>query len=201
MRRHRGSDQHSGFVVPPPTDCSQASTRRVIHALRRVDHFPVRPSLPFRRFLLCGDVMVFRSFLMRVLPSLLFVCVLVPGRGSAQVAVGLGFGAGPGRHGAYPPPPPDWNYPGLAGGPYVTGVYPFVGWPGYRGAFGSYWTNGLSLYGPPVPVYGPIPGVLGNDDLVRQWHARPTLGAGIGYYGWVGPFRASPRPPPQSVNL
>ena len=69
MRRHRGSDQHSGFVVPPPTDCSQASTRRVIHALRRVDHFPVRPSLPFRRFLLCGDVMVFRPFLMRVLPK------------------------------------------------------------------------------------------------------------------------------------
>ena len=145
--------------------------------------------------------MVFRSFLMRVLPSLLFVCVLVPGRGSAQVAVGLGFGAGPGWHGAYPPPPPDWNYPGLAGGPYVTGGYPFVGWPGYRGAFGSYWTNGLSLYGPPVPVYGPIPGVLGNDDLVRQWHARPTLGAGIGYYGWVGPFRASPRPHPLSVNV
>jgi len=144
-----------------------------------------------------------RFILTRILPSVLFICVFLPNRASAQVM--LGFGVGPGyygagpysnglyRYGRYPYPPPYWNYPGLAGGPYIGTAYPFVGWPGYRGAFGSYWTNGLSLY-------GPVPGVLGNNDLVNQWHARPTLGGGFGYYGWVGPFRASPRPDP-SVNL
>lgn len=152
-----------------------------------------------------------RSLLSRVLPSMLFVAVFLPDRAQAQVALGIGVGAGPGwygggygpyRGGKYGPYPPSyWNYPGLAGGPYLTSAYPFYGWPGYRGAFGSFWTNGLSLYGPPVPVYGPIPGVLGNDDFVRQWHARPTLGLGMGYYGWVGPFRASPRPTPLSVNV
>jgi len=150
--------------------------------------------------------------MVRCLLSMLFICVAMPNRASAQVM--LGFGAGPGYygagpygnglyrygHGRYPLPPPDWNYPGLAGGPYLTTGYPFVGWPGYTGAFGSFWTNGLSLYGPPVPVYGPVPGVLGNNDLVNQWHARPTLGGGFGYYGWVGPFRASPRPRYPSVN-
>src|SRR6476660_9340519 len=129
-----------------------------------------------------------------LIPSVLFICMLMPNRASAQVMLGFGVGSG------YPYPAPYWNYPGLYGGPYVTTGYPFVGWPGYRGAFGSYWTNGLSLYGPPVPVYGPIPGVLGNNDLVNQWHARPTLGGGFGYYGWVGPFRASPRPRYPSVN-
>ena len=147
-----------------------------------------------------------RIFLTRIVPSLLFICVLLPNRASAQIAVGVGvgsgyYGAGPygngfARYGRYPYPPSYWNYPGLSGGPYIGTGYPFVGWPGYRGAFGSYWTNGLSLYGPPVPVYGPIPGVLGNSDLVNQWHARPTLGGGFGYYGWVGPYRASPRPHP-----
>src|SRR5437870_13923470 len=111
-----------------------------------------------------------RLLLTRIIPSVLFICVvLMPNRASAQVMLGFGVGSG------YPYPP-SWNYPGLSGGPYIDTVYPFVGWPGYRGAFGSYWTNGLSLYGPPVPVYGPIPGVLGNSDLVNQWHARPTLG-------------------------
>lgn len=142
---------------------------------------------------------------------MLFVCVFVPGSGQAQVTVGVGVGVGPGLYGpGYyggapypyskygPRPPANWNYPGLAGGPYLTTGYPFVGWPGYRGAFGSYWTNGLSLYGPPVPVYGPIPGVFGNSDLVEQWRARPTLGWGV---GWVGVYAASPRPRPLSVSV
>lgn len=113
---------------------------------------------------------------------------------------------------------PPWGYPGLYGGPFVTypvrpgvgvsaGVgYPGFGYPGYYGGFGypgfgfpyysgragSSWSNGLSLYGPPVPVYGPIPGVFGNDDLVRQW--RSTLAPGFAGYGWVGIYAASPRP-------
>jgi uncharacterized protein (TIGR03000 family) len=150
----------------------------------------------------------------RVLPSMLFVCVFLPGTGSAQVTGGMIVGGGPGyygsgpgpyphgKHGKYGPyPPPNWNYPGLPGGPFLTPAYPFVGWPGYRGAYGSFWSNGLSLYGPPVPVYGPLPGVFGNNDLVRQWQNRPTLGLGFGYLGWYGTFRASPRPHPVTVNV
>jgi uncharacterized protein (TIGR03000 family) len=135
------------------------------------------------------------------------VLVLVPSVASAQVMLGFGFGngwygAGPygngfyRNYGRYPYAPNAWSYPGLPPGPYTTAAYPFVGWPGYRGANGAFWSNGLSLYGPPVPVYGPIPGVLGNNELVNQWQARPTLGAGFGYVGWFGPFRASPRPYP-----
>ena len=140
-----------------------------------------------------------RFFPTHLLPSIIVVCLFLPGTGQAQVAVGIGVGSG---RGLYPYPPSSWNYPFLPpGGPYTTTVYPFVGWPGYRGAFGSFWTNGLSLYGPPVPVYGPIPGVFGNSDLVHQWNQRPTLGGGIGYYGWIGPYRASPRPTPLSVGV
>ncbi|MCS7021721.1 MAG: TIGR03000 domain-containing protein [Gemmataceae bacterium] len=91
---------------------------------------------------------------------------------------------------------PPWSYPGLPAGPYVG--YPW-GLPGYYPArFGSFWTNGLSLYGPPVPVYGPIPGVFGNEDLVRQWRAVPSPGFP---FGWVGLFAASPRPKHPSVSV
>lgn len=153
-----------------------------------------------------------RFFLGRVLPSLLLIFVSTPERASAQPA-GFGFGVGPGwsgpgpyasgfqRWGRYPAAPSAWGYQGLAGGPFLTPWYPYAGWPGFTGAFGSFWTNGLSLYGPPVPVYGPLPGVLGNSDFVRQWHARPTLGTGFGYFGWVGPYAASPRPRNLSVNV
>jgi uncharacterized protein (TIGR03000 family) len=145
--------------------------------------------------------------IVRIVAIGILALALLPSRASAQVAVG--FGVGPGFYGAgplgnrlypygfgygrYP-----WGYPGLAGGPYLN--YPFVGWPGYTGAFGSFWTNGLSLYGPPVPTYGPTPGVLGNSDFVQQWRHSPTLGGGFGVYGWVGPYRASPRFRNPSVN-
>ncbi len=66
---------------------------------------------------------------------------------------------------------------GYGGFPYGFG-YPFgfPGFYGYSGRAGSVWSNGLSLYGPPVPVYGPIPGVFGNNDLVRQWRRHPRAG-------------------------
>jgi uncharacterized protein (TIGR03000 family) len=90
---------------------------------------------------------------------------------------------------------PPWGYPGLAGGPFVT--YPW-GWPGfYSGRAGQNWSNGLSLYGPPVPVYGPVPGILGNNDQNHVWREAPRLGIG---YGWVGVYAASPRPRPLSVS-
>lgn len=117
------------------------------------------------------DAMANRLFVTRLFPVVLLAWALSPGTSRAQVAFGAGIYAGPGAY-----------------GPYTAPLYPFVGWPGFQGAFGSYWTNGLSLYGPPVPVPGPIPGVFGNGDLVNQWRARPTLGLGVGYFGWVGPL-------------
>lgn len=111
---------------------------------------------------------------MRLHVFALLACGVLPAVASAQVAVGVGVGGAPA-----------WSYPGLPGGPFVT--YPYAGWPGIRGAHGSFWTNGLSLYGPPVPVYGPIPGVFGANDLNRQWRERPTLGWGV---GWVGVYGA-----------
>lgn len=159
--------------------------------------------------------MAHRLFIRFGLASIVLACAFTPSTARAQAGFGINFGKypyGPGWYGprGYGPGwngspwngvnPRAWNYAGLGGGPYMTNMYPFAGWPGYRGAFGSFWTNGLSLYGPPVPVYGPIPGVFGNGDLVRQWHARPTLGLGFGYYGWVGPFAASPRPKTLAVN-
>lgn len=106
---------------------------------------------------------------------------------------------GPGYfHSGWPYGPrtaPPWNYPGLAGGPYIG--YPW-GFYGYSGRAGSFWSNGLSLYGPPVPVYGPIPGVMGNDDLVRRWRDWPGIGLP---FGWIGIYAASPRPRPLSVSV
>lgn len=124
--------------------------------------------------------------------------LLLPGAAGAQPRAGLVTGVGVGNWG-YPYGPrvaPAWGYPGLAGGPFVG--YPF--WPGYFGGrAGSSWSNGLSLYGPPVPVYGPIPGVFGNDDLVRQW--RSTVAPGLAGYGWFGLYAASPRPKPRTVSV
>jgi uncharacterized protein (TIGR03000 family) len=98
----------------------------------------------------------------------------------------------------YPPPPPDWHYHDLPGGPYLTTDYPFQGWPGYRGAY----ANLLPLGGhrPAVPVYAPLPCVEPNPDPVHHPN-KSRLGFGIGYYGWVGPYRASPRHLPYSVSV
>jgi len=102
------------------------------------------------------------------------------------------------HHSGYPYGPrvaPAWGYYGLGGGPFVG--YP-GGWWGYPAAAFDEWTNGLSLYGPPVPVYGPIPGVFGNNDLVRRWQGWPSIGMP---FGWVGLYAASPRPRPLSVGV
>lgn len=113
----------------------------------------------------------------------------------------VGVTAGPGKaqwHSGWPYGPtiaPPWGYPFLGGGPFVG--YPW-GWPGYSARAGQNWSNGLSLYGPPVPVYGPVPGIFGNGDLVRQWHDVPSMGIG---YGWFGVYAASPRPRPLTVSV
>lgn len=85
--------------------------------------------------------------------------------------VGVGVGAG------YP----GWGYYGLPYGPYAYG---------YPGAVGGFWTNGHSLYGPPVPTYGPTPGAFGGSDAHR----------GHSTYGWLGTYNPSPRPAGLTVN-
>jgi uncharacterized protein (TIGR03000 family) len=113
-----------------------------------------------------------------------------------RIGVGIGVGAGyPGFGYGF------GGYPGFGYGRfgYPGFGYPGFGYFGYSGRAGSSWSNGLSLYGPPVPVYGPIPGVFGANDLNRQW--RSTLAPGFAGYGWFGLYAASPRPHHRSVSV
>ncbi|MBP3959727.1 TIGR03000 domain-containing protein [Gemmata sp. G18] len=161
---------------------------------------------------------------MRTFGLAVVACLVLPNIGSAQhVFLGVGVTHG---YPYGPRVAPAWGYPGLYGGPFVgypvplrsgyggfagygygssgfgygyPGYYGFgyPGYFGYPGRVGSFWSNGLSLYGPPVPVYGPVPGVFGNNDLVRQWRATP----GFAGYGWVGIYAASPRPRHPNVSV
>ena len=102
--------------------------------------------------------------------------------------------------GDYPPPPADWGYYNLGGGPYLTTCYPFAGYPGYRGAFGGFWAHGAGPHRPAVPVYAPLPDTFENPDHTHLPNRR-TVGFGLGTSGWVGPFRASPRHLPVTVSV
>jgi uncharacterized protein (TIGR03000 family) len=94
-----------------------------------------------------------------------------------------------------------FGYPGFGyGGGFGYSGFGYPGFIRYSGRAGSSWSNGLSLYGPPVPVSGPIPGVFGNDALVQQW--RSTLapgyagaGVGIGIYATFPRYRVLSGPP------
>lgn len=54
---------------------------------------------------------------------------------------------------------------------YYTGVHPGVFIGNYPGFYG----NGLSMYGPPVPNNGPIPGYFGGNDLRHSGSVIPGL--------------------------
>jgi uncharacterized protein (TIGR03000 family) len=86
-------------------------------------------------------------------------------------AVGVGVGNGYGPHWA-----PAW------------GFYPTY----YCGFYG----NGLSMYGPPVPTYGPVPGVFGAGDAHYAYFGRQPLfpGWNIAYFplGKHYPFAGDP---------
>jgi uncharacterized protein (TIGR03000 family) len=83
---------------------------------------------------------------------------------------------------------PSWEYPGLGGGPKV--IYPW-GMPGYTGKNDSCSLNKTCrLWGPPVPVYSPVPEPNNTKDLI--YPGRNISSPGF-VYGWVGPFPASPR--------
>lgn len=68
-------------------------------------------------------------------------------------------------------------------GPAV-GVYPLY-YPGFYG-------NGMSMYGPPVPTFGPVPGTFGGADY-RVTQSAPFYGTSLGWFGSRSP---SPRPTP-----
>lgn len=87
-------------------------------------------------------------------------------------------------------PPFGYGYGGIGYG------YGHPGFFNYSGRIGNQWSNGLSLYGPPVPVYGPIPGTFGNSDVVRNWQAHPGIA-----YSWIGLYAASPRPRHPNVSV
>jgi uncharacterized protein (TIGR03000 family) len=94
-----------------------------------------------------------------------------------------------------------WSYYNLPGGPTTHYAGPSVGLWGFgfpAAARGAFWTNGLSLYGPGVPTYAPIPGVFGGSDAHRHVINPPILGWGT---GWFGPLSPSPRRVPQTVSV
>ncbi len=88
---------------------------------------------------------------------------------------GMGIGVGI-------PLGPDGAGTAAIAGPYF---WPFFPWD-YPGFYG----NGFSKYGPPVPTYGPIPGVFGGSDQ-KNYGFIPTWGYGLGWWGYRSP---SPRP-------
>ena len=130
---------------------------------------------------------------------------------------------GPGPAGHTPAPQyTGWNYYGVAGGPginpgYIRGGYGFgPGYFGLPGAAGSFWTNGFSLYGPPIPTYAPVPGTFGGADISRAYFDAPPLpatGAAIGIafpgkrhplqppLGFLGQYSPSPRHLTPTVNV
>ncbi len=112
------------------------------------------------------------------------------------------FGPGPGwHHWNNRGPGYGWSYYGVDTGPYV-GVTSLRTWPGFwpgalwgpPSASGSMWTNGLSLYGPPIPTYGPVPGSFAGSDASKRFFTNPppvnALWVGLGWGGYRSP---SPR--------
>ena len=97
-----------------------------------------------------------------------------------------------------------WQYYGLPYGPYTYSPVPFIrgGYFGYPAAAGSFWTNGRSLYGPPIPVYGPTPGVFGGSDDNNKFFRNPPPSNGIALgLGYLGQRSPSPRHVPQTVSV
>lgn len=138
--------------------------------------------------------------------------ILMGSKASAQPlafgpAVGVGVGIGPGGTWAGPVVGPAWGGPW---GPWGYGprVGPWFGpglwgwgwpwWGGAPGAIGSFWTNGLPLYGPPVPTFGPVPGSFGGSDAHRMLNNGP-LGLYDPFYQTTPQLRGPQRDFPPAV--
>lgn len=102
-----------------------------------------------------------------------------------------------------PGPGVGWSYYGVNEGPTTqftdmrVGIWNW-GWGGFPARGGSFWTNGLSLYGPPIPTYAPIPGSFGGSDAHRFYMNPPTLGFGLNALGYRSAF---PRLATPSVSV
>lgn len=85
-----------------------------------------------------------------------------------------------------------WVPRGPAVGVWTGAAFGYV-----PGAYGGFWSNGFSLYGPPVPTYGSIPGFFGGAD--QRLSNFPDLSyPNFGPWGWRGgyvPLNGPPRPP------
>jgi uncharacterized protein (TIGR03000 family) len=90
-------------------------------------------------------------------PALLLGLILTVRAEAQSVGVGVGIYSRP-------------RY--LPAQPYF-GAYPLT-YPGFYG-------NGMSMYGPPVPTYGPIPGTFGGSDYRVNQNA-PFVGFPVGIY-------------------
>jgi uncharacterized protein (TIGR03000 family) len=146
--------------------------------------------------------MICQSFTGRNLAAVIVVCCFALEPAPAQLAGGPAPGTRlPDGHHPYDYPAATYpGGPGLGWGYYGLYGGPWVGWPWfYSGANRGFWTNGLSLYGPPVPTYGPTPGVFGQGDLNRTWnnYLNPMQPG----FGWIGIYSPSPRPFPPTVGV
>ncbi|CAN5444846.1 hypothetical protein BH11PLA2_BH11PLA2_15300 [soil metagenome] len=102
----------------------------------------------------------------------------------------------------YAPPSVLNGYYGLSGSPGVV-MGPVWGYPYYSHVYGSFYSNGLSLYNMPVPQPGATPGAFGGTDSKRLLNTPPGLGLGwLGFrtplpaaYGAARDFPQNPLPP------
>src|ERR1700733_14876329 len=108
--------------------------------------------------------MMRRYFLTSIFAGAL-AAMFSPNRVEAQSGTSVGFGV-------YYGPRPGGYY-----GPAV-GISPLY-YPGFYG-------NGMSMYGPPVPTYSPVPGTFGGSDYRVNQNA-PFIGTNVGVLGSRSP--------------
>lgn len=72
-----------------------------------------------------------------------------------------------------------------------VGVWPYGNFGFFPSAYSSSWSNGFTLYGPPVPTYGAVPGAFGGYDQ-RISNFR---------YGYAALYADKFHAPPQGEGL
>jgi uncharacterized protein (TIGR03000 family) len=110
-----------------------------------------------------------------------FLGLLAEGRVQAQGHANTAHSYAPGA-GVYP-------------GPRFYGPRPYPYWGLYPYDYPGFYGNGMSMYGPPVPTYAPVPGTFGGADygvIQNGPVAGPGLSIGIGF----GAYGSGPPVPP-----
>lgn len=78
----------------------------------------------------------------------------------------------------------------------------YVGFGLYPGYFPGFFSNGFSMYGPPVPTYMPVPGVYGGGSDSRFYDFYPGYGLTMPLNGWSAKgcyFMWPPKPLPTGL--